>query len=178
MIFPHQVLLLQPVGVFGMYALKITLCCLFHENIPYIGQYISQGRPDLRWEFQCKAGRSFLLEPTQTVPLWELKAKPRGWVGDCNQRGILRHVWNWPHLLPSEGLLLCVKSEEQSSATLNIWMLHHICQGSPTLPSAAAQTRSSSLQYSDTMVAIYSRINASVPVGQRSYEKYTQYTHF
>lgn len=76
-IFPHQLLPLQPAGVFGMYALKITLCCLFNENIPYIGQYISQGRTDLSQEFQCKAGRSFLLEPNQTVPLWELKAKPQ-----------------------------------------------------------------------------------------------------
>lgn len=144
MIFPHKLLLHQPLGVFGMHALKITLCSIFNENIPYIGQYILQGRIDLRQEFQCKAGRNFLLEPNQTVPLWELKAKPQR-LSDCNQQGILRHVWNWPNLPHSEGLLLCLKSEEESCAALNIWMLHHICQVSPTLhtptlPSAAAQT--------------------------------------
>lgn len=77
MIFSHELLLLQTVVVFGMYALKITLCSIFNENIPYIGQYILQGRTNLREEFQCKAGRSFLLEPNQSVPPWELKAKPQ-----------------------------------------------------------------------------------------------------
>lgn len=138
MIFSHELLLLQPVVVFGMYALKITLCSIFNENIPYIGQYIFQGRTDLREEFQCKAGRSFLLEPNQVVPLWDWRQSPRGWVGDCNQRGILRHVWNWPNLPRSEGFLLCVKSQEQNCATLNIWMLHHICQRSPP-PSSPPQ---------------------------------------
>lgn len=143
MIFSHQHLLLQTVGVFGMYALKLTLCSIFNKNIPYISQYILQGRTDLRYEFQCKAGRSFLLKPNQIVPLWELKAKPQRLSGDCNQRGILRHVWHWPNLPHSEGLLLCVKSEEQNGATLNIWMLHHSQRSPqpskhPPFPSAAA----------------------------------------
>lgn len=137
-------------------------------------------REGLIWDriFSVRLERASCWNQTKLCLSGSWKQSPRGWVGDCTQQGILRHVWNWPTLPHSEGFLLCVKSEEQSCATLNIWMLHHICQVSPSLPSAAAQTRSSSLQYSDTMVAIYSRINASVPVGQRSYEKYTQYAHF